>query len=283
MKRFLKPIIAAVMYPLSQLIIGVIMVIVMLAASVDGSVNANDLADYTMPLTLAATLGSGLFAALFAWRPLKMYTFANEYQPAGLKPYIAILIIPAVFLGIFALDLIQSYLDLPNLIEDVMKSASLSAFGFIVISLLGPIFEELIFRSGALGYMLRKGVDGKVAVVVSALLFGLIHINPAQIFVATFIGVVLGVIYYKTRNVILTTIIHVINNTIACLGMIYLPEEQDDELLHEIIGIAPTVFIIVAGIAICAFALARMPKTEKAKTADNQLIANENTTEDGTN
>lgn len=184
MKRFLKPIIAAVMYPLSQLIIGVIAVIFMLAASalsVDGSANANDLADYTMPLTLAATLGSGLFSALFAWRPLKMYTFANEYRPAGLKPYIAILIIPAVFLGIFALDLIQSYIDLPNLIEDVMKSASLSVFGFIVISLLGPIFEELIFRSGALGYMLRKGVDGKVAVVVSALLFGLIHINPAQI------------------------------------------------------------------------------------------------------
>ena len=282
MKRFVKPVIAGVMYPLSQLIIGIITVLII--AAVNHDVNAIVSASNSVTMTLLLALLSGIITVLFAWRPLKMYKLPEEIKPAGVSPITSILIVLAAFCGISAISFINSYLGLPNLIENLMLSASVSVLGIVVICIAGPILEEIIFRGAALGYMLRKGVNSKVAIIVSALIFGIIHINPAQIFMATFIGLILGVIYYKTRNIILTSVIHIINNSMACFLTATFPEEttKNDTQLHEMVGVAPAIIIILSGIAICVFALMRLLKTQKAQLADN-LIKEESTAENGTN
>ena len=50
------------------------------------------------------------------------------------------------------------------------------------------------------------------AIVVSALFFALIHLNPWQALNAFIIGVVMGYVYYKSGSLWLTMLIHFVNN-----------------------------------------------------------------------
>ena len=80
----------------------------------------------------------------------------------------------------------------------------------LVAVIIGPIVEELIFRKLIID---RLSVFGDLtAVITSAVLFGLFHGNLYQFFYAAGLGVVLGYVYTKTRNVIYPTVIHMLIN-----------------------------------------------------------------------
>lgn len=80
----------------------------------------------------------------------------------------------------------------------------------LVAVIIGPIVEELIFRKLIID---RLSVFGDLtAVITSAVLFGLFHGNLYQFFYAAGLGIVLGYIYTKTRNVIYPIIIHMLIN-----------------------------------------------------------------------
>lgn len=85
-----------------------------------------------------------------------------------------------------------------------------SAIGSIVLALLAPIIEELIFRKFLIDRMHMFG--GHVAIMTSALMFGLFHGNLSQFFYAWFLGIVFGYVYYKTGNVIYTILMHMTIN-----------------------------------------------------------------------
>lgn len=84
---------------------------------------------------------------------------------------------------------------------------------FFLVSLLGPFVEEIIFRGVMLerlgakyGYM--KGV------VISSLIFGILHVDIAGAFI---FGVVLSVVYLKSFSLLLPFIIHAVNNGTAMI------------------------------------------------------------------
>jgi len=79
---------------------------------------------------------------------------------------------------------------------------------------IGPVCEEIIFRGIILKEFLRRYTPTK-AILLSALIFGLIHMVPIQVFSAGIIGIVLGYVYYRTRSLWLVIIMHVINNLVA--------------------------------------------------------------------
>jgi membrane protease YdiL (CAAX protease family) len=60
-----------------------------------------------------------------------------------------------------------------------------------------------------------------MAIVTSALLFGLMHMNPAQFFYTTLMGIILGLIYVKTGSIWVCIAIHFANNAIACLQEVF--------------------------------------------------------------
>ena len=120
---------------------------------------------------------------------------------------------------IFSLDVFEEFLDLPNLLEKEFTSMSHSLLGVLSIAVIGPAMEELVFRQATIGLMLKKGLSPKMAITLSVMLFGLIHLNPAQVPFAIAIGVIFGLIYYKTGNIVLTTLLHIANNSIAVWQM----------------------------------------------------------------
>ncbi|MCR4999968.1 MAG: CPBP family intramembrane metalloprotease [Lachnospiraceae bacterium] len=102
-----------------------------------------------------------------------------------------------------------------NATVDTLMSQT-SWVGIIVLAIIGPIVEEFIFRKWLIDRMHVYG--GSVAVVTSALMFGLFHGNFAQFFYAFFLGLVWGYVYYKTGKVIYSALMHMTIN--FCGGVI---------------------------------------------------------------
>lgn len=74
-----------------------------------------------------------------------------------------------------------------------------------------PAFaEELLFRGALITHLKPYGKG--TAVLVSALLFGVMHMNLSQLLYATAAGVVLGVVYVSTSSFWLCFLIHFANN-----------------------------------------------------------------------
>ena len=96
---------------------------------------------------------------------------------------------------------------------------------FIVVVILAPIFEELIFRKLMID---RLSIYGdKMAIIFTAVAFGLIHANFYQLFYATLLGFVLGYVYTKTGQVKYTIIIHSAINFLGSIVSIFVEKSYD--------------------------------------------------------
>ena len=89
---------------------------------------------------------------------------------------------------IFLIDFVMARLSfLPDWMGatfDVLQSGWL---GIICISVLGPVLEEMLFR-GAITKVLLQRYSPVKAIILSALVFGIFHINPAQVQVLYYRG-----------------------------------------------------------------------------------------------
>lgn len=84
---------------------------------------------------------------------------------------------------------------------------------FMSTAILPAVCEELLFRGAVLSNLLPYGKGAAIA--GSAMLFGLMHQNPYQLFCATVTGLILGYAYVKSGSIWLPTAIHFTVNTLA--------------------------------------------------------------------
>ncbi|WPC39435.1 type II CAAX endopeptidase family protein [Clostridium sp. JS66] len=118
-----------------------------------------------------------------------------------------------VIIAVYALKSISpSFMN--GLLEELNKSDSNSLYSIIIngiaASFIAPIVEELIFR-GVILNRLKIKIGVKKAIIVSSILFGMIHYELG-ILSAIIFGVCMSLIYLKTRNIFATITIHIINN-----------------------------------------------------------------------
>lgn len=143
----------------------------------------------------------------------------------------------------------------------------------LVIGVIGPFSEELVFRGIVLnGY--RKSANPVRAVLFSALLFGLMHLNFNQAAYAVVLGVVMAVLVEATGSLFGSVVFHITVNTASVIQMfladqIYTDESmmeaqalvQDKTILLSTIGVYSVVATITTAIALCV--LAWIAKNEK--------------------
>ena len=107
-----------------------------------------------------------------------------------------------------------------NPLVSVITSQNILAV--IMIAFLAPIFEELIFRKFIIDRTRRYGE--LISILLSSFLFGMLHCNIYQIFYAFALGLILGYVYMRTGNIILTIIIHIILNSSSSIIYPLAPE-----------------------------------------------------------
>ena len=84
----------------------------------------------------------------------------------------------------------------------------------ISILIIAPVFEELLFRKYLLIELLKK-YPLKWSVILSSVLFSLIHLPNYGNLIPTFVfGIICCLIYLKTKNILYTIILHFLFNFI---------------------------------------------------------------------
>lgn len=117
--------------------------------------------------------------------------------------------------------------ELPNFIEDEFEDILSNRWGYFAVGLFAPIAEEFVFRGAALRALLNGTRKPWVAIILSALLFSLAHLNPAQMLHAFLVGLLLGWMYWRTGSIIPGIVYHWVNNTVAYVGENLLPGQTD--------------------------------------------------------
>ncbi len=108
----------------------------------------------------------------------------------------------------------QGLLSLYTALTGITVGSSLTAtftdvplwLEFIIACICAPIVEELVYRKFVIDRVGRYG-EG-VAIVFSAVIFGLAHGNLEQMFYVALLGTLLGYIYVKTGKIVLSILLH---------------------------------------------------------------------------
>lgn len=110
-----------------------------------------------------------------------------------------------------------------------------SAAYAITLIVLAPLTEEPVFRGFILQAWLRRGAWA--GIVLSGLLFGLFHLQIAPLLPLTLLGMVLGLLAYRSRSVFSSIIAHASYNTIATLFVIVPTLQATQEVVFLVAGI----------------------------------------------
>ena len=105
--------------------------------------------------------------------------------------------------------------ELPNIVEQEFDMILRDRWGYFAVGLLAPVCEELVFRGAILRALLGCISRHWLAIAISALLFALIHANPAQMPHAFLVGLLLGWLYYRTSSIVPGIVYHWVNNSVA--------------------------------------------------------------------
>lgn len=175
---------------------------------------------------------------------------------------------PVVLLLGFILTLSVAVILLPleHLLSPDSRTFS-DGFGtFLVVVLLAPILEEMVFRA-RLYNILSRNTSPLISASLSAIAFGVVHMEPIVIIEALFMGVIFSYFYLSQRSIFTPIMLHIFNNSVA-YALIVL--SYRGETLHDIVGggeMAVAVYVVCAIIAICgAVVIARFFNAEKRRS-----------------
>ena len=203
--------------------------------------------DMQFPILYLFTFGPILYY-LYKKRKRENSSTKFNFKISNYKiiPILVVTVVAIFLLNIFIINLIPISDSMKEYMRELFEQTGIfTLFGAIILA---PIFEELIFRGIVLDGFLKKYSPLK-SIIISSILFGLLHLNPWQ-FVSAFLGgLFIGWIYYKTRSVSLAIFIHFINNATGALGSIFDEENYIDVTPIEMFGgIANSILLIIAAV-----------------------------------
>ncbi len=110
--------------------------------------------------------------------------------------------------------------------------------GAIAVGILAPISEEIGFRGVLMGGLIRMRCRAWPAIVISAIVFAFFHGTHIQLLGTMVFGIISGWLYWRTRSLIPSMVIHMVNNSTACILEALAPDYEPGKM-------ASVAFIVV--------------------------------------
>jgi membrane protease YdiL (CAAX protease family) len=134
--------------------------------------------------------------------------------------------------------------------ESMPEGPAAIALAFLTVVVLAPLAEEIVFRG--LLHRLAAQVWGRwPAVIISSLVFGVVHGEPWYLFGLIGIGMVLAVVYEATGSVLACWITHVVHNGVSLTMMIWSDQPTSEaarlSLLDWVIASGSLVLLVLLG------------------------------------
>ena len=203
---------------------------------------------------------AGFLGAIFAFdyfiaRPQTGRKLNFNFSPTNVGTYL--LIFPMMLGMMFIAEFITSQIPITGpffgeyyeffsrLMEQMTKD---KATMIVLAVIMAPIFEEIVFRGIIQKGLINKGMNPATAIIISSVVFGLVHGNPWQFVGAVLLGCVLGFVYHKTKSLLLPILLHAFNNLCSSILIFY----GDSESFADVFRISEW---LVLGIGIILFAV----------------------------
>lgn len=183
-------------------------------------------------LAITAVISSLVTFILFVstkWAPVSSNYLKT--RPWGVLIWSALLALGSILPMQFLVENIN--LTMPEGTEEMFESIMKVSWGYVALGIMVPIAEEIVFR-GAIQRVLQNVLGERnrwIAIVIPALIFGVIHFNLAQGLHAFVIGLLLGWLYANTGSILPGFVLHWINNTMAYLMFNLMPQMNDGKLI----------------------------------------------------
>jgi len=167
------------------------------------------------PALMTGVRGNGLFVDLgIRWR----WSDIGWGVLWGLAAVVVAVVLAVVTQALFG----EFSSSAGDLAEDLAENKLIFAVFLLTIMIGAPIAEEIFFRGFLFGALAKKRLPPVWAVVVSAAVFSLIHLEPVRIILLFGIGLILGLARWLTRSTTTAIVAHVVNNSVSSIGLIYL-------------------------------------------------------------
>ncbi|MBD2181399.1 CPBP family intramembrane metalloprotease [Planktothrix sp. FACHB-1355] len=127
--------------------------------------------------------------------------------------------------GYLAISYISSYLykpQFPEFMEKAYKTASFLPAFYLALVLIGPLFEELLFRGFLFAGIKSSKLGATGAISITALIWAIIHLQYDLYFIVSllFLGLLLGIARLKTGSIYIPIFLHSLNNMLAIIQTI---------------------------------------------------------------
>ena len=182
----------------------------------------------------------GLAIIYFVWN-LKVINFNK----------VKLILFPIALMMTFALSIISesicSLIPMPDFVARIFSEAiSLDLAGYLTVGIVAPFFEEMLFRGIILAALLRR-YEPRKAIIWSAVIFGIAHLNPWQFVAAFIVGCAIGWLFWRTRSIWIGIFMHWANNT-AGFMLGYLSGDMNASVTDYFGGPANHIIVLI----ICA-------------------------------
>ena len=152
----------------------------------------------------------------FRFRPISFNTFVNSVTFS-----IGIIILFDAFERIIH-QIVPTPDYIINLGQIMRPDSTLSfIFLFLAVVVMAPIGEEIVFRGFLQKFLEEHWKDITRAVLITSLIFAMIHFNPYWTIQIYLLGVILGFLSWKTKSIIPSIVLHSLNNGISLILTIF--------------------------------------------------------------
>lgn len=174
----------------------------------------------------------GMIVGLLVMRRILTKRVPIERKNLGFGEFLCIALIAYGIWGVGAvIGNLPSFFGVTesNGLDELLNGLKQQAWPMYLYVCVGaPVFEELACRKLLLDRL--HGYGEGFAMLVSALLFGLIHGNSGQFFLAFFLGMLFAMVYMRTGRIIYTMLLHGMINLTASLPELFAMFDLDIEL-----------------------------------------------------
>jgi membrane protease YdiL (CAAX protease family) len=105
-----------------------------------------------------------------------------------------------------------------NVLYETLMAEQIFVISIIIVGIIPGFAEELLFRGLILDGLINNYSKRK-AIIISALLFGIIHLNPWQFLTGFIFGLIFAWICIKTNSILLCIYIHLFNNVLSTVAI----------------------------------------------------------------
>jgi len=238
MKNFMKAfgflILFATIYLLSSMVVALGIGILVFARNIDivQTYSQEKLVYFIIDGLAPYTLGMIIMINLLTVGIIWLLFLARKDKFSQYVQFKKIKVLDGVWIGLFGIFIsmlltaglyyAELYLPIQQAMEnysELMSSMLQGSLGmlFITVTIVAPLFEEVVIR-GIIFNDFKKAVPIWVAIIIQALVFGLMHMNLIQGSYAFVLGIVLGIIYLKYKSIWAPIILHFTFNVLG-IGM----------------------------------------------------------------